>query len=359
MNKDEALDLAEAALLWANREINGWKDDAYGYDPEDHPEIMAAIAAINQARSAPVQEPWGYGRMSWGEKIFLPTLPSVRDGGWMTLYTTPAAQPAPTVQEPVAWIDSVMEQAQIFASAWSLVGGRFDSGNGLEDAEQAKAELRAMLITPPAQPAPVQPVAITTGMALAFHRATSDGSISDAEAKEIKRGLEAAFAHITTPPAAPVQEPVLQEIEQYRLQMAGISTAALGYWKEGDSIHPDYDTPALRDVAKLYTKYAALHAATRPAVQEPVAWRLNGESSLGHGKVFGEWKSGKPPKDVADLASVDKNWSLEFAYTTPPAARRQWVGLTDDELRDLCEEFWVYPIKLLQAIEAKLKEKNA
>jgi hypothetical protein len=47
------------------------------------------------AQPAPVQEPWGYGRMSWGEKMFLPTLPSVRDGGWMALYTTPpAAQPA-------------------------------------------------------------------------------------------------------------------------------------------------------------------------------------------------------------------------------------------------------------------------
>jgi len=57
---------------------------------------------------------------------------------------------AAPVQEPVAWIDSVMEQAQVFASAWSLVGGRFDLGNGLEDAEQAKAELRAMLATPPA-----------------------------------------------------------------------------------------------------------------------------------------------------------------------------------------------------------------
>ena len=52
----------------------------------------------------------------------------------------------------------------------------------------------------------------------------------------------------------------LEEIEQYRMQMAGISTAALGYWKEGDSIHPDYDTPALRDVAKLYADYAKLHA---------------------------------------------------------------------------------------------------
>ena len=58
----------------------------------------------------------------------------------------------------------------------------------------------------------------------------------------------------------------LDDIEQYRLQMAGISTAALGYWKEGDDIHPDYDTPAIRDVAKLYAKYAALfEAAHKPA----------------------------------------------------------------------------------------------
>jgi len=56
------------------------------------------------------------------------------------------------------------------------------------------------------------------------------------------------------------QEPVSPEnIEQYRLQMAAISTAAIGYWKEGDSIHPDYDTLALRDVAKLYAKYDELY----------------------------------------------------------------------------------------------------
>ena len=59
----------------------------------------------------------------------------------------------------------------------------------------------------------------------------------------------------------PEQEPVLQEIEQYRMQMAGISTAAIGYWKEGDNIHPEYDTIALRDVAKLYAKYDALYKA--------------------------------------------------------------------------------------------------
>jgi hypothetical protein len=76
----------------------------------------------------------------------------------------------------------------------------------------------------------------------------------------------------------------------------------------------------LKDGDKLYTTppNVATPLAAQPAPVQPVAWRLNGESSLGHGKVFGKWKSGKPPKDVADLASVDKNWSLEFAYTTPP-----------------------------------------
>lgn len=42
-------------------------------------------------------------------------------------------------------IDKLMAQAQVFASAWSLVGGRFDFGNAMEDAEEAKTELRTML----------------------------------------------------------------------------------------------------------------------------------------------------------------------------------------------------------------------
>lgn len=68
-------------------------------------------------------------------------------------------------------------------------------------------------------------------------------------------------AALSAAPSAPAveQQFKLDNIEQYRQQMAGISTAALGYWKEGDSIHPDYDTPALRDVAKLYAKYDALY----------------------------------------------------------------------------------------------------
>lgn len=46
---------------------------------------------------------------------------------------------------PPADLDRIMEQAQVFASAWSMVGGRFDNGSALEDANAAKAELRGML----------------------------------------------------------------------------------------------------------------------------------------------------------------------------------------------------------------------
>ncbi len=42
-------------------------------------------------------------------------------------------------------IDNIMEQAQVFASAWALAGGRFDSGDGFEIAEQEKQALRAAI----------------------------------------------------------------------------------------------------------------------------------------------------------------------------------------------------------------------
>jgi hypothetical protein len=53
----------------------------------------------------------------------------------------------------------------------------------------------------------------------------------------------------------------------------------------------------------------------------------------------------------------------QFINTTPPAAQRQWVGLTDEEITELEEtttclanESWLR--NLTRAIEAKLKEKN-
>lgn len=47
--------------------------------------------------------------------------------------------------EPAAWVELAMEQAQVFASAWSLVGSQFDSGDMLERAEEEMKTLRLML----------------------------------------------------------------------------------------------------------------------------------------------------------------------------------------------------------------------
>ena len=44
-------------------------------------------------------------------------------------------------------------------------------------------------------------------------------------------------------------------------------------------------------------------------------------------------------------------------YTTPPAAQRQWVGLTLQERNELCRAV-AASTHQVRAIEAKLKEKN-
>jgi hypothetical protein len=52
-------------------------------------------------------------------------------------------------------------------------------------------------------------------------------------------------------------------------------------------------------------------------------------------------------------------------YTTPPAAQRQWVGLTPEDVRKINQEVWGYVSAdharmrgYAHAIEAKLQEKN-
>ena len=43
-------------------------------------------------------------------------------------------------------------------------------------------------------------------------------------------------------------------------------------------------------------------------------------------------------------------------YTAPP--KREWVGLTDEEVNELVSRFKRYKYVLLREVEAKLKEKN-
>lgn len=51
---------------------------------------------------------------------------------------------------PEALVNTLMEQVQVYASAWSLVGGPLDDGDGLERAEQEKRNLREMIAAGPA-----------------------------------------------------------------------------------------------------------------------------------------------------------------------------------------------------------------
>lgn len=75
--------------------------------------------------------------------------------------------------------------------------------------------------------------------------------------------------------------------------------------------------------------------------QEPVAW-MEGESVYWHtNPSLNDWirANGTP------------------LYTTPP--QRTWVGLTDEEREELMDTYDVASTDYVQAIEAKLKEKNA
>ena len=75
--------------------------------------------------------------------------------------------------------------------------------------------------------------------------------------------------------------------------------------------------------------------------QEPVCW------TVADGWVYAN--------DTSQVGtSKEVNW--ETIYTAPP--KKQWVGLTDDEVNELVSRFKRYSYVLLREVESKLKEKN-
>jgi hypothetical protein len=193
----------------------------------------------------------------------------------------------------------------------------------------------------------------------------------------------------------PEKEPVLQNIEQYRIQMAGISTAAFGYWEESDEINPSYDTVALRDVAKLYSKYDGLFKKQQlgNAPEKPQAWKVGLE--VFNSEIQAKNNIRNPSMVIVPLyaahqieqqaqepvAYIHNSYIYthpEFMHDIPegaiplysqprPATTKEWTCLTDEDIYAISNEFeevcQLHPhpyldIDYARAIEAKLKEKN-
>jgi hypothetical protein len=90
---------------------------------------------------------------------------------------------------------------------------------------------------------------------------------------------------------------------------------------------------------------------TAPPGQEPVAY------TTGHCKEKAQPGGCQLHNLHCGYPACDRK-----AVTTPPAAQRQWVGLTDDEFENIelgCRSTPFGKIEAMRKVEAKLKEKNA
>jgi hypothetical protein len=131
-----------------------------------------------------------------------------------------------------------------------------------------------------------------------------------------------------------------QEDEALKLALEALE------WEESQTAYPS------RMMTNAIT--AIKQALAQPApVQEPVVWRW----SESKGERWFGWTTDWSHHDKAKLMA----FPIEYAYTTPPAAQRQWVGLTDEEIEKACVPLGAAMLsftEVARAIEAKLKEKN-
>ena len=143
-------------------------------------------------------------------------------------------------------------------------------------------------------------------------------------------------------------------IEAMKLALEALESCTPADTSTGHVVWPSYDEQA---VAQAIT---ALNTAIAEAEkQEPVAAQC---------KFDREVKWGWCEIAHHNLVQAEtQNWpgyQTRLLYTTPPAAQRQWVGLTDAEGRKIAaecdegQEDFEYTIAFFRAIEAKLKEKN-
>ena len=87
---------------------------------------------------------------------------------------------------------------------------------------------------------------------------------------------------------------------------------------------------------------------------QPVAWRFKDPKD-------GHWLYTTHLVDLSKKYWRLKNELFDPLYTTPPAPKREWVGLTPEEVLDMFDVNNVYGSKWIEfarTVEAKLKERN-
>jgi hypothetical protein len=97
---------------------------------------------------------------------------------------------------------------------------------------------------------------------------------------------------------------------------------------------------------------AALKERLAQPEQEPVAWAMDYDIE----SVLSGFSTSLMGTAMRIESAFPKH-RVKLLYTTPP--QRPWVGLTDEELNQICNSLDYYGDRgLVELIEAKLKEKN-
>jgi hypothetical protein len=169
----------------------------------------------------------------------------------------------------------------------------------------------------------------------------------------------------TTPPAAAPVQPVAWFESMAELAAVYGEMCAINETKRDDQ------TPEqTARLAHLRAECVAIHKkritlnATPPAAQKAIEFGMRGEKMMF--KVGVQQFALDYEPDTQDEFNFMRGMVIHAfstftpdVKTTPPAAQRQWVGLTLDERTEIRREHYARTLPLMDAIEAKLREKNA
>jgi hypothetical protein len=168
-----------------------------------------------------------------------------------------------------------------------------------------------------------------------------DVDVTDA-AQEVLDRMQNILQHVE-----PVEE--IDWKDQYEKQKRRAEMWVAKYEKDIGPL--EYAVPAAPVQESVAVSEVLVKIARFLGVVQVYAQDINPKHELETDKPL-HWKARELQGEVISLLD-----------STPPAAQRQWVGLTDDEIKLQWSVFWEadchpWAIDFARAIEAKLKEKN-